>query len=132
VDGPAGDTYDDDVAMVLSLALGGDEAAVTGRLDEVVANRGVTAAYGVAWGLAARMVGDSRPRGPWQLDYPGLDEAEYDARWVAWFVSAYANEDHRTGTALFGAAVADGKLPECLCTLAGSTVATLRRRLNRD
>jgi hypothetical protein len=65
------------------------------------------------------------------LDFPGLDDAGYDARWVAWFVSAYANEDHRTGTALFGAAVADGRLPECLRTLAGSAVATLRRRIDR-
>jgi len=33
-----------------------------------------------------------------------------------------------TGQALFGAAMADGRLSECLVTLAGSTVATLRRR----
>jgi hypothetical protein len=47
---------------------------------------------------------------------------------VARFVSAYANADSRTGEALFGAAMADGKLSECLMTLAGSTIATLRQR----
>ena len=46
----------------------------------------------------------------------------YDARWVARFVSAYANADTPTGEALFGAAMADGQLSTCLMTLAGSTV----------
>ncbi len=47
---------------------------------------------------------------------------------MARFVSAYANADTPTGEALFGAAMADGQLSECLMTLAGSTVATLKRR----
>ena len=55
-----------------------------------------------------------------QLDCP--------LRWVARFVSAYMNGDFPTGEALFGAAIADGQLPDCLLALAGSTVATLRHR----
>ena len=47
---------------------------------------------------------------------------------MARFVSAYVNADTPTGEALFGAAMADGQLSECLVTLAGSTVATLKRR----
>ena len=62
------------------------------------------------------------------MDYPDIDEAGYDTRWVARFVSAYVNHDEPTGEALFGAAIADGRLPECLMTLAGSTAATLRHR----
>jgi hypothetical protein len=38
------------------------------------------------------------------------------------------NGDIFTGEALFGAAIADGQLPDCLLALAGSTVATLRHR----
>ena len=74
------------------------------------------------------MVGEEPPAGRWTLDFPEIDEASYDTRWVARFVSAYANSDVSTGEALFGAALADGQLPECLLTLAGSAVATLRRR----
>ena len=63
------------------------------------------------------------------LDHPRYPRSsQYDARWVARFVSAYVNADASTGTALFNAALADGELPNCLLTLAGSTVATLRRR----
>ena len=62
------------------------------------------------------------------LEYPEIERARYDARWVARFVSAYVNADAPTGEALFGAAIADGQLAECLTTLAGSTVATLRNR----
>ena len=56
------------------------------------------------------------------------EQAGYDARWVARFVSACANADMPTAEALFGAAMVDGQLAECLLTLAGSTVATLRHR----
>jgi hypothetical protein len=38
------------------------------------------------------------------------------------------NEDVPSATALFTVALVDGKLPECLLTLAGSAVATLKRR----
>jgi hypothetical protein len=130
VEGRSDGAHDEDVASVLRSALAGDEAAVVGTFDAVVDRKGVDAAYNVAWGLAARMVGDDRPQGPWRLDFPGIDEATYDTRWVARFVSAYANGDSSTGVALFGAAMADGKLSQCLTTLAGSAVATLRRRLN--
>ena len=115
---------------MLRSALAGDEAAVVGTFDAVVDRKGVGAAYGVAWSLAARMVGDDRPEGPWRLDFPGIEDAAYDARWVARFVSAYANGDSSTAEALFGAAMADGKLSQCLMTLAGSAVATLRRRVS--
>ena len=109
-------------------ALAGDGEAVVHTFDSVVDRRGMSAAYDVAWWLAGEMVGDGIVRGPWRLDFPDIDDAAYDARWVARFVSAYANDDAPTGTALFTVALVDGRLLECLLTLAGSTVATLRRR----
>ena len=113
----------------LHCALAGDSDAVVGTFDAVVDRSGVVGAYDVAWCLAATMVGDERARAArWTLDFPGIDDAGYDKRWVARFVSAYANADASTGEALFGAALADGQLPDCLLTLAGSTVATLRHR----
>ncbi len=118
----------DDAAAILRSALDGDSDAVVGTFDAVVDRAGLAGAYGVAWCLAATMVGDPVPPGACALDFPGIDQAGYDARWVARFVSAYANSDLDTGQALFGAAAADGLLPECLLTLAGSTVATLRHR----
>lgn len=117
----------EDAALVLDQALAGDGEAVTGTFDAVVQRDGVSGAYHVAWCLAGAMAGDAR-RGAWTLDFPEIDEAGYDARWVARFVSAYVNHDQPTGEALFGAAIADGRLPECLLTLAGSTVATIRSR----
>ena len=119
----------DDAAQVLHCALTGDSDAVVGTLDAVVDRSGVVGAYDVAWCLAAAMVGGDVPRGgTWTLEFPGIDDASYDKRWVARFVSAYANDDVPTGTALFTVALVDGRLSECLMTLAGSTVATLRRR----
>ncbi|BCJ65295.1 hypothetical protein [Polymorphospora rubra] len=119
----------DDAAKVLHLALDGDTDAVVGTLDAVVDRSGVVGAYDVAWCLAASMVGDDLRLGRWTLEFPDIDEAAYDARWVARFLSAYANGDVSTGEALFGAALADGQLPDCLLTLAGSAVATLRKRV---
>lgn len=119
----------DDAAEVLHLALDGDADAVVGTLDAVVDRAGVVGAYDVAWCLAASMVGDDLRVGRWSLEFPDIDEAAYDARWVARFLSAYANGDVSTGEALFGAALADGQLPDCLLTLAGSAVATLRKRV---
>jgi hypothetical protein len=118
----------DDAAAVLHSALAGDSDAVVGTFDAVVDRHGMAGAYGVAWCLAATMVGDEAPPGAWTLDFPGIEQAAYDTRWVARFVSAYANADADTGEALFGAAIADGLLPDCLLTLAGSAVATLRSR----
>ena len=118
-----------DAAQVLHCALTGDSDAVVGTFDAVVDRAGVVGAYDVAWCLAATMVGQHLPvGGGWTLDFPGIDEARYDKRWVARFVSAYVNGDFPTGEALFGAAIADGQLPDCLLALAGSTVATLRHR----
>lgn len=117
-----------DAAAVLHSALAGDSDGVVGTFDAVVDRAGVVGAYEVAWCLAATMVGDDVPAGAWTLDFPGIDEAGYDARWVARFVSAYANADLDTAEALFGAALADGQLPDCLLTLAGSAIATLRHR----
>ncbi len=59
-----------------------------------------------------------------------LDKIQYSEALadVASTISAYATDDADTGEALFGAAMADGLLPDCLLTLAGSTVATLRSR----
>lgn len=121
------DPYDD-AARVLQLALDDDVEAVTGTFESVVKRAGVSGAYDVAVCLAATLVGDKVSPGHWTLEYPGIDSARYDTRWVARFVSAYLNADRPTGEALFGAAVADGQLPACLLALAGSTVATLRRR----
>lgn len=118
----------DDAAAVLQSALVGDSDAVVKKFDAVVDRAGVAGAYEVAWCLAATMVGDGVAQGAWTLDFPDIEQADYDARWVARFVSAYVNSDIDTGEALFGAAIADGQLPDCLLTLAGSTVATLRRR----
>ena len=119
----------DDAAQVLHCALSGDSDAVVGTFDAVVDRSGVGGAYDVAWCLAATMVGQDLPEGgAWTLDFPGIDSARYDKRWVARFVSAYVNGDIPTGEALFGAAIADGQLPDCLLALAGSTVATLRHR----
>lgn len=116
-----------DASAVLDSALRGDRAAVVGAFDAAVHRDGVRGAYDVACALAATLVGDA-PDGPVTLDFPDIEQARYDARWVARFVSAYAAADTPTGQALFGAAMADGQLSECLVTLAGSTVATLRRR----
>ncbi|WP_433081632.1 hypothetical protein ACQP2P_45220 [Dactylosporangium sp. CA-139114] len=127
MDDPGDETYQD-AAQVLASALAGDEDAVTHTFDSVVDRRGMSAAYDVAWRLAGEMVGDNLARGPWRLDFPDIDDANYDKRWVARFVSAYVNEDASSATALFTVALVDGKLPECLLTLAGSAVATLKRR----
>ena len=129
VEGRPDEAQDEDVASILCSALAGDCEAVVGTFDAVADRKGIDAAYDVAWRLAARMVGDDRPQGVWRLDFPGIEDAAYDARWVARFVSAYANGDSSTGVALFGAAMADGKLQQCLMMLAGSAVATLRRRV---
>ena len=119
----------DDAALVLQSALAGDSDAVVGTFDAVVDRAGVAGAYDVAWCLAATMVGQNVPLGgAWTLEFPGIDDARYDKRWVARFVSAYVNGDIPTGEALFSAAIADGQLPDCLLALAGSTVATLKHR----
>ncbi|BCJ43774.1 hypothetical protein GCM10010168_39170 [Actinoplanes ianthinogenes] len=118
----------DDATQILTCALSGDSDAVASTFDAVVSRDGVVGAWDVAWCLAATMVGDLPGGGGWTLEFPGIDDARYDKRWVARFVSAYVNGDFPTGEALFGAAIADGQLPDCLLALAGSTVATLRHR----
>ena len=99
-----------------------------GAFDAAVDRGGVRGAYDVACCLAATLVGDATAGRFAALDFPDIEQARYDARWVARFVSAYANSDTPTGEALFGAAMVDGQLSECLVMLAGSTVATLKRR----
>jgi hypothetical protein len=126
-DGIPAEVYQD-AASVIDSALRGDRDAVVGAFDAAVDRGGVRGAYDVACCLAATLVGDTAANGFAALDCPGIEQARYDARWVARFVSAYANADTPTGEALFGAAMADGQLSECLITLAGSTVATLKRR----
>lgn len=118
----------EDVALVLQSALAGDGDGVVKAFDDATTRGGVVGAYEVAWSLAGATVGDDIALGPWRLEFPGIDEATYDKRWVARFLSAYANADEPTAEALFGAAIADGKLPQCLMTLAGSAIATLRHR----
>jgi hypothetical protein len=90
----------------------------------------MSGAYKMAVCLAATMIGDAAGytlTGA-ALDFPEIDRAPYDKRWVARFVSAYVNADEPTGQALFDAAVADGQLPACMTTLTGSTLATLESR----
>ena len=117
-----------DAAAVIDSAIRGDRDAVVGAFDAAVDRAGLRGAYDVACCLAATLVGEDVPDGFAALEYPGIEAARYDARWVARFVSAYVNADTPTGEALFGAAMADGQLSECLVTLAGSTVATIKRR----
>ena len=117
-----------DAASVLDSALKGDRDGVVHAFDEVVDKRGVRGAYDVAVCLAATLVGDDAPRSFAALELPNIDDAGYDLRWVARFVSACANADESTGEALFSAALVDGQLSECLLTLAGSTIATIRHR----
>jgi hypothetical protein len=117
-----------DAAAVLDSALRGDRQAVVGAFDAAVSRAGLRGAYDVACCLAATLVGDPPAGGFAALDFPDIDRAGYDARWVARFISAVVNADSSTGEALFGAAMADGQLSDCLVTLAGSTVATLRHR----
>lgn len=117
-----------DAVQVLRSAFAGDGDAVVGVFDAMADRGGVDAVYDVAWCLAATMVGDGLAAGPWRLDFPEIEDASYDTRWVARFLSAYANSDQPTASALFHAACADGKLEQCLLTLAGSAVATMRRQ----
>lgn len=117
-----------DATEVLERALAGEGDAVAGAFDAVVSSKGMAGVYDVAWCLAATTVGAGLPEGAWTLDFPDIEQAAYEARWVARFLSAYANSDTSTGTALFRAAEADGHLAECLLTLAGSAAATIRRR----
>jgi hypothetical protein len=117
-----------DAAEVLGRALTGQPEAVMVTFGAVLDRAGVNGAYEVAWCLAAATVGPDLPTGSWRLDFPDIDRAAYEARWVARFLSAYANADPSTGTALFQAARADGCLTDCLLTLAGSAAATVRHR----
>jgi hypothetical protein len=122
-----GDAYDD-AAMILGLALGGDPAAVADGFRDVVARSGLSGGYEVAIRLVATLIGEDVPTGGAALDFPGIDDASYDARWVARFITAYVNADRATGEALMGAAHADGQLAACIAMLSGSTLETLRRR----
>ena len=97
-------------------------------METVVGGTGVPGALGVAWCLAGTITGDGHPSGPWSLEFPDIDQARYDARWVTRFISAYLNGDEHTAFALVGAPHSDGRLNDCLLTLAGSTVATLHHR----
>jgi len=127
VSGPPNEAYDD-AETVLRLALHEDAEAVAGTFREVRHRSGMSGVYDVAVCLAATMVGDGARVGGWTLEFPDIDQAAYDAKWVARFVSAYVNADRPTGEALVGAALADGQLHDCLVSLAGTAVATLRRR----
>lgn len=117
-----------DAEEVLDRALAGEGEAVAGAFGAVVDRAGLAGVYDVAWCLAAATVGPGLPRGAWTLDFPDIEQAAYEARWVARFLSAYANSDAPTGSALLHAARADGHLDECLLTLAGSAAATVRHR----
>jgi hypothetical protein len=117
-----------DAETLLGFALSGDHDAVDCRFQDVLESYGTYGAYRVALCLVATMVGDVFTLGGAALLYPGIDHAPYDERWVARFASAYANADKPTGEALFGAAIADGQLRNCMMALTTSTLATLRLR----
>jgi hypothetical protein len=116
-----------DARTVLRRALAGEQDQVAGTFAAVVDQHGVAGVYDVAWCLAATTVGD-QVRGGWALEFPGIDQAGYDLRWVARFLCAYANDDPATGRALFHTAECDGCLHDCLLALAGSAAATVRQR----
>jgi hypothetical protein len=116
-----------DAEQVLRSAFAGDGDGVVDTFGASADRGGVDAACDVAWCVAATMIGEILATGPWRLDFPDIDGASYDARWVARFLSAYANSDQPTAHALFRAAHVDGQLEQCLLTLAGSAVATMRR-----
>ncbi len=120
-----------DAAVVLDSVLSGDRDTVVGAFDTAVERRGMRGVYDVAWCLAAALVGTEPAASLVGLDFPEIDRAPYDTRWVARFASAYANGDPPSGEALFSAAMADGRLTQCLVALASSTVATLRHRGDR-
>jgi len=126
---PDGDPYSD-AAALLGLAIAGDAERVTRGIECVMSRSGMSGAYKMAVCLAATMVGDAAGYSLTgaALDFPGIDRAPYDKRWVARFVSAYVNADEPTGQALFDAAAADGLLGECMTTLTGTTLATLQNR----
>jgi len=121
-----------DAAEVLRSAFAGDGAGVVGAFEITAESGGVDAACALAWRLAAATVGDRLAAGPWRLEFPDIEHAAYDARWVARFISAYVNADRSTAAALFRAAQLDGKLEACLLMLAGSAVATMKRRPGRS
>ena len=126
---PPGDPYAD-AAALLGLAIAGDADRVAQGVACVMSRSGMSGAYKMAVCLAATMIGDAAGYALTgaALDFPEIDRAPYDKRWVARFVSAYVNADEPTGQALFDAAVADGQLPACMTTLTGSTLATLESR----
>ncbi len=128
---PDGDPYAD-AAALLGLAIGGDAERVERGVECVMSRSGIGGAYRMAVCLAATMIGDAQgyALSSAALEFPEIDRAPYDKRWVARFISAYVNADQPTGHALFVAAVADGQLPACMTTLTGSTLATLRRRVD--
>ncbi len=122
----------DHVDAVLAFGAAGDLDGAMRAIDEIISGYGPWGAYGVAQCLVEEMVaGLPAPAGAderfWTLDFPGIDDASYDLRWAARFISAYVNADDTTGKALYAAAIADGQVRECIGTLVGSTVATTRR-----
>ena len=128
-DQPEADPYAD-AAALLGLAIAGDADRVAAGVECVVSRSGMSGAYKMAVCLAATLIGDAAgySLNGAALDFPEIDRAPYEKRWVARFVSAYVNADEPTGHALFAAAIADGQLPACMTTLTGSTLATLQNR----
>ncbi len=122
----------DHVNVLLGHGAAGDLDGAMRAIDDILAGYGPWGAYGVAQCLVEEMVGDRLASpdeaGFWTLDFPGIDDAAYDLRWAARFISAYVNADDATGEALYRSAIADGRLRDCLGTLVGSTVATMRHR----
>lgn len=117
-----------DTTQILAYAADGHRpTAVAQAVTAVIKRSSPERAYDVALAMVGTMLADQRQR-QCSLDYPGIEQAPYDLRWTAQFVSTYANADAAMTVALFDAAAADGQLVNCLSTLAASTAATIRRR----
>lgn len=119
-------------AEMLDRAIAGEDDEAAGACRAALGTAGTAGAYDMGWWLASAALGTRVARGGWRLDFPQVDEAPYETRWVARFLSAYANADIATAAALIRVADADGQLACCLSTLAASAAATLRRRHGLD
>ncbi|MBG6139467.1 hypothetical protein [Longispora fulva] len=126
----ASDEIGDHVHAVLAAGVVGDLDGAMRSVDEIVAEHGAWAVYDLAGAIVTEMLGDFRqPEDAefWTLDFPGIESAGYDLRWVARFISAHANGEEDTARALYRAAVNDEEIRPCLGALVTSAIATLRR-----
>jgi hypothetical protein len=126
----ASDEIGNHVHAVLAAGVAGDLAGAMRSVDEIVAEHGAWGAYDLAGAMVAELVSELRPADEdmfWTLDFPGIESASYDVRWVARFISSYVNGEEDMSRALYEAAIAEGEFQSCLGTLVSSTLAVLGR-----